>query len=108
MNFTTIGNIELVFAAIPAVCSVAVFARVRWWRSRWGRHLMAYMGAVALVLVLGCIRLVYGDNFWFATLRAVAFGCVGFVLWWRLAYIVEAAFEGSPNESPVVDEKQER
>lgn len=108
MNFTLIGNVELILAVIPALISVGVFARVRWWKSRWGIHLMAYMAAIALVLVLACVRLMFADTVWFATARAASFAAVVIVLWWRMFYIIQAAHEGSPNESPVSDEKQKR
>lgn len=95
---TTIGNCLLVLAAIPAVASVAVFCRVTWWRSRWGRHLFAYMSSIAVVMTLGCIRLLIGDSLVFASIRVGAFVTVVIALWWRLFFVLQAYSEGSPDD----------
>jgi len=100
MVYTDIGNLFLILSTFPAVISVAVFARVKWWRSRWGRHLMTYMSAMALVLVLGCLRIFYVNDTWFPVVRAGAYTLLVYALWWRMFYIIQAANEGSPNESP--------
>jgi hypothetical protein len=96
---TTIGNWLLIAATTPAVLSVVVFARVRWFQSRWGRHLMAYMLSIAVVLGLGVVRLFLGDHPWFDWLRVGAFASVVAVLWWRLIYILQALAEGSPDDT---------
>lgn len=93
-----IGNVLLVVATIPAVLSVLVFARVAWWRSRWGRHLFAYMSAIAVVLLLGCLRLLYGESIIFASIRVAAFFAVVVALWWRLWFVFQAYREGSPDD----------
>ena len=98
MSGQTVGNILLWVAAFPAVGSVVVFSRVTWWRSTWGKHLMAYMVAVAIPLVLGCVRQVLGDSPWFQGLRVAAFGLVVIVLWWRFVITIQALREGSPDE----------
>lgn len=103
MNAQTIGNVLLVLAAIPAVLSVIVFWPVASWRSPWGMHLLAYMAAVAVPLVLGCIRLVFGDSPWFQDLRTGAFGLVVVVLWWRLILLLLARREGSPDRHGPAD-----
>lgn len=98
-KYTDFGNIFLILSTIPAVISVIVFARVSWWKSRWGRHLMAYMTTMAFLLVLGCIRIVFEETWWFFGLRMVAYAFLVVVLWWRMFYVIQAASEGSPNES---------
>lgn len=98
MSTQTIGNVLLILAAIPAVSSVVVFWPVVSWRSTWGRHLMAYMIALAIPLVLGCVRLVVGDSVGFQQLRTGSFAAVVIVLWWRLALVVRARWEGKPNQ----------
>lgn len=103
MTPTTIGNVLLVAAAVPALLSVIVFARVRWYDSRWGKHVMAYMASVATMLALGVIRLFLGDHEWFTWLRVTAFGSVVIVLWWRLMYILQALKEGSPDDTAPAD-----
>jgi hypothetical protein len=98
-NFIDIGNLFLVLSAIPAVASVVVFARVSWWRSRWGRHLMAYMTAMAFLLVIGVLRIFFVDAWWFFILRMLGYAALVGVLWWRMFYVIQAASEGSPDES---------
>lgn len=97
MSTQSIGNILLILAVIPAVASVVVFWPVVAWRSTWGSHLMAYMIALAVPLVLGSLRLVIGDSPGFQQLRTGAFGVLVAVLWWRLILLVRARFE--PAES---------
>jgi hypothetical protein len=98
-NFTDFGNLFLILSAIPAVVSVIVFARVTWWRSRWGRHLMAYMSAMAFVLMLGVVRIFFADTWWFFGMRMIGYAALVIVLWWRMFYVIQAAREGSPDES---------
>jgi hypothetical protein len=94
----TAGNILLVLAVIPAVASVVVFWPVVSWRSEWGSHLMSYMIALAVPLVLGTIRLVFGDSPGFQRLRTAAFGALVLALWWRLWLLVRARWEGRPKD----------
>jgi hypothetical protein len=99
MTYTDLGNALLILAAIPSALSVVIFSRVSWWQSRWGRHLMAYMSAVATITVLGCIKLVFGTHEWYQILRAGAYVALVYVLWWRMVFVWQAYREGSPNES---------
>lgn len=103
MTLETVGNVLLVAGAVPATGSLLIYGLgVTWWRSRWGRHLVAYMASVALVLDLGIVRLVFGATAsWFAAVRVAAFALVVLALWWRLIYIVQAFREGSPDESRI-------
>lgn len=98
MSVHLVGNILLWMAVVPAVGSVIVFSRVTWWRSTWGMHVMAYMVAVMIPLVLGCVRLVFGDSEWFQALRTGSFGLVVIVLWWRFVITIQAFREGSPDD----------
>lgn len=95
----TAGNILLVLAVIPAVASVIVFWPVVSWKSTWGAHLMAYMIALAVPLVLGSVRLLLGDSSGFQRLRTAAFGALVLALWWRLWLLVVARWEGSPDDA---------
>jgi hypothetical protein len=89
MTVQSVGNILFILAAIPAVLSVVVFARVPWWRSGTGRHLMSYMAVVAAVMLLGCVRLAIGRNEFFEALRTAVFAGVPVVMWWRLVLLVK-------------------
>lgn len=87
MSVTDVGNVLLVLAAIPANGAPFRYAyRVGrdWWYSTWGRHLMAYMTSVAVVLDVGLARLLIPDSFWFSVIRTAAFACMVAMLWWRL------------------------
>jgi hypothetical protein len=86
----TIGDVLFVASAIPAVASVLVFARVPWWRTPLGRHLMSYMAVIAAVLGLGCLRLVIGQPPAFEAIRTAVFALVPVVMWWRLIVLVQA------------------
>jgi hypothetical protein len=82
-----LGNILLILTAIPAVLSVLAYARVPWWRTEIGRHLFTYMAIVALLTLLGTVRIVFHPP-WFDALRTVTFALFPAVTWWRLALIV--------------------
>jgi hypothetical protein len=106
---TTIGNVLLWLGAVAALGSAVTFALVGvrrtpegwrrtpgvgWHTSPWGRLIMSHIGSIAVVLCLGCVRLVAGDAPWFAVLRTVAFGVVVVVLyiWW--IFLLQAQREG--------------
>jgi hypothetical protein len=88
VSVQTAGNVLLVLTAIPAVLSVLAYSRVPWWRTEIGRHLMAYMAIVALLTLLGVVRIVFGPP-WFDTLRTALFALFPVVTWWRLTLIVK-------------------
>jgi hypothetical protein len=85
-----IGNILIWWAAIVGTASVVVHARVRWWDSEMGRHLMVYMTVIAAVLVLSVIRTVVGDSWWFQLLRTIVFIGVPFAMTQRLWLQIKA------------------
>lgn len=78
------GSVLLVIAGIIGTASVIAHARVHWHASAMGRHLMAYMAVVALVLDLGIVRIFFADSFGFALLRTVMFAGVPVVMGQRL------------------------
>lgn len=88
------GNVILVLATIPAVANVVLYAGVRWWTSIWGRGRMLQASSVALVLVLGCVRLAFGEAWWFPAARTVAFAVVMVALWVELYLYARARREG--------------
>ena len=85
-----IGSICIVWAALVGVASVVVHSRVRWWVTPMGRHLMAYMSVIAAVLVLSCIRIVFGDSTGFQILRMIVFVGVPVVMTHRLWLQIQA------------------
>lgn len=89
-----IGDVLVLITAAIATTSVILHARVRppWWTSAIGRHLMAYMAAMAAVLILAAIRIIAGASLevpWFALLRTVVFMTVPVVMGWRLLIQVQ-------------------
>lgn len=84
------GNILLCVSAVVATASVILHARVQWWVSQMGRHLMAYMAVMAAVLDMGTIKLIVGDSPGFALLRLVVFALVPAVMAWRVWLQIQA------------------
>lgn len=80
-----VGTVLVWLAAVPATASVVKHAFTPWRDTPAGRHLMAYMGVIALVLILYAARTVVPeDTAWFAWLRLAVFAAVPVVLAWRL------------------------
>lgn len=90
MELNILGNWLLIAAAIPAVLSVIIYSRVKWYRSPAGIHLMSYMAAIASVLVLGILRLIIPDSDIFWLIRVCAYTVMVSVLWWRLAFLIQS------------------
>jgi hypothetical protein len=88
--FRLIGNVLVCLSAAIATTSVILHARVPWWRSEMGRHLMAYTATIAAVLDLAVIRMLIGDSWWFALLRLVVFSLVPAVTAWRVWLQIKA------------------
>jgi hypothetical protein len=89
VSVETLDRLLLFGTLVPAVLSVAFFARVPWWRSEVGRHLFAYMSIVALMLLLGVAPLVWTPlPGWFEHVYRGCFGLFMAVTWWRLALIL--------------------
>lgn len=95
-----IGNGLILWAALVGMVSVVVHARVPWWRTQMGRHLMAYMLVVAAVLTLSSIRVVAGDSWGFALLRLVVFAGVPIVMSQRLWLQIKAQRDDRPRKWP--------
>lgn len=94
--FREIGNGLLMCAALVCTASVVMHARVPWWRSEMGRHLMAYMGVMAATLDLGVIRSFFGDTWWFSLLRLIVFCGVPCVMAQRLWLQIKAQRAARP------------
>lgn len=85
-----IGNGLISWAAVVGVLSVIVHALGPWRASEMGRHLMAYMTAIAAVLLLSVVRIIIGDSPWFQSLRLVVFVGVPVTMTWRLVLQLQA------------------
>jgi len=94
--FRWIGNGLIVWAALVGTASVVVHSRVDWRSTVMGAHLMYYMTVMAAVLVLSCIRIFFGDTWWFALLRLIVFVGVPLVMTQRLILQVKARRQTGP------------
>ena len=94
--FRWIGNGLIVWAALVGTASVVVHSRVDWRGTVMGVHLMYYMTVMAAVLVLSCIRIFFGDTWWFALLRLIVFIGVPLVMTQRLWLQVKAQRQAGP------------
>lgn len=71
-----------------------------WWRTEAGRHVMAFMGALAAVLTLSSLRLLTGPPAqpaavtWFTWLRIIVFATIPVVVGWRLWMLWRAQYRG--------------
>jgi len=97
---TWLGNGLIFWAASVGVASVIVHARVEWWRSEMGRHLMAYMSVIAAVLALSCLRIIFGDSPWFSLLRLAVFTGVPIAMTQRLVLQLKAQRVAREMEPP--------
>lgn len=98
-----IGNVLIVWAALVGTASVVVHLRVFDRRSTMSRHLLAYMTALAVVLVLSCIRILFGDTWWFALLRLVTFVAVPVFMTQRLILQIRAQLGGAASDAGRLD-----
>ena len=74
------GNLLLYWAALAAIASVIYHLTGPWWTSPMGRHLGAYMGALAAVLGLVAVRNLWGPFPGYPVLRTVVFAAVPIVM----------------------------
>ena len=101
---TWIGNGLVFWAAAVGVASVVVHSRVKWWASRVGVHLMFYMSSMTLVLVLACVKIVFGDTWWFQLLRLVTFIAVPLAMSQRL--ILQLSVQRAARETPTEGDRR--
>lgn len=88
-----IGNVLIVIALIVCVASMVVMRRVGWRTTEMGRHLMIYTGALAALLVLFVIRMVFDDSWWIQLFRLIVFIPVVWTMCQRLMLQIKAQRE---------------
>lgn len=84
------GTVLAHWAALVGIASVVVHSRVPWRETAMGRHLMAYMAAIAAVFTLACIANDFGDSVWFQLLRLITFIAVPIAMTQRLVLQIRA------------------
>lgn len=105
---TTAGTVFLFWAAAVGVASVIVHLRVFDRRSTMSKHLLGYMSALSIVLVLSCVRVITGnsgDSWWFQLLRLITFVGVPIMMTHRLMLQIRAQRTGGTAEQPATDQE---
>lgn len=106
MTLRLVGDALLLFGwALPAIGAPIEYLFVRgddgrrlgFRHSALGRHLMAYMTALAFLAALGVWRVVAGDGPVWEWLRAIGYVGIVAVTWWRW-YVVHQARVASDTE----------
>jgi hypothetical protein len=100
--------VEILVRSLVAISAVSGFLfvliyqlRWKWWRSSMGRHMMAFMGGLELLLLLAFI-----SQFWphlplREYLRIVSWGIVAFLFTWRLVILITVKKEERPSLSEI-------
>ncbi|WP_066373998.1 putative phage holin [Herbidospora mongoliensis] len=87
----TAGSVMIVVVAVLAnACTLVYGLGFRWWTSGYGRHLLAYMATVAVIIDVWMARLLIGEWSWWPYLRLATFALLPVVLGWLLAIILRA------------------
>ena len=92
---TILGNVLMLYAAVVLISSPVLYA---WWsRGDWrltpyGRHVMAFMGGLALVMCFAVLNLLIGPLP--AWIRPVVWVIVSVVASWRLWLLWRSRYRG--------------
>lgn len=97
---STVGSVLMVISlALAVACVIAYSTKTRgaWKLTEVGRHLMAFMIAVAAVLAVAVLRIVlvdilgFADVILFQVVRVAIFAGIPAVLAWRLRIIITSS-----------------
>lgn len=85
-----IGLALLYGSAVLGIAAPVLYAVLHpgWRRTPEGKHLMLYMGVVALVLSVWSVGALFKAPEWWDHVRLIAFALLPFVLGWRVWLIV--------------------
>lgn len=84
----SITSVLVCTAAAGALIFVGRYLLTRWFDTAMGRHAMAFMVVVLIVLSLAVVRELFGVDWAGRDLvRLVAFTLVNVVIWWRVALL---------------------
>lgn len=112
LNLQLVGDLLLLFGwGLPAIGAPVEYLFVRddegrrlgFRRSAMGRHLMAYMAALAFLALLGVWRLAFGPGEVWQALRVIGYAALIAVTWWRWRVVHRARVEslaGRPQSTP--------
>jgi hypothetical protein len=96
-----IGNVLVHLTTLLAWAFIVLYhLSAPWWRTEAGKHVMAFMAALAAVLTLSSLRLATGAPAqtepvtWFTWLRVLVFASVPAVIGWRVAILWRAQYRG--------------
>lgn len=106
---TTLNVLVLVLlalGALPAILFVILFAARSSWRStEMGRHLMAFMGVCAAVLLLAVARRLFGRYPGYEWVGVGCYGAIAVIMWWRLLMLVRAQRVRAAGRGPTVEDQ---
>jgi len=90
MNAVADATDVLVIAGfIGATAFVVRYLRTRWFASSVGRHEMAFMFALALILSLAAATTIWGEFWNRSVLRLITYVLINAIIWWRLFLLFE-------------------
>lgn len=91
----TLGNVLMLYSAVVLISSPLLYAwwsRNDWRKTRGGKHLMAYMGGLALVMCFAVAGLLWGPlPQW---VRPFVWTVIGFIGSWRLFLLYQTRYRG--------------
>jgi len=91
-SLMSMGDGLVIYSAVVTTLSVIVYSLSGWYSRPIGRHLMAYMASIALVLDLGAVRIFSDDANWFLTLRLFAFIILAIMFTLQLGLLIYARY----------------
>lgn len=92
-------RILTVAAAFPALLFCIAYSRVNWRATAMGRHMMAFMGICAIILLLALLPLLFGRDYpGVDEVRLGAWAGINFIFWWRLVVLLKVILRRYPSQ----------
>lgn len=100
----TVANVMVLATLAGALTFVITYARLAPWRSTAvGRNVMSFMTAIVIVSTLAATNLLFGLDWPFRdTIRALSWGSIAAIIWWRVALVVRAQALPGRHERPLM------
>jgi len=94
------GNLMVVAAGIPALIFPIVYTlSFRWWKTLLGRALFFKSFALAELVVLGILRVLFGEDYpWRTPIRFFVFSNVALALWIQLYSFLKIRSEAKEDQ----------
>lgn len=89
----TLGTVLMLYSAVVLIASPVLFvwwSRNDWRKTRGGRHVMAYMAGLALIMCFAVAGLFHGQlPHW---VRPLVWAILGFIATWRLVLLYKTRY----------------